>query len=125
MAGRLRLDMSQYRELAAFAQFGSDLDKATQAQLARGERMMQVLRQPQYLPMPVEEQVVILLAGTTGALDDLPAESVGQFEQELLAFIKQSHNSLLALIRNQGTLDAELQEQLQEAIKEFKRGFRT
>lgn len=124
MAGRLRLDMSQYRELAAFAQFGSDLDKATQAQLARGERMMQILRQPQYQPMPVEEQVVILLAGTTGALDDLPAESVSQFEHELLAFMKQSHSSLTAQIREKSTLDAELQEQIQEAIKEFKHGFR-
>jgi len=124
MAGRLRLDMSQYRELAAFAQFGSDLDKATQAQLARGERMMQILRQPQYAPMPVEEQVVILLAGTTGALDDIPTTSVTRFEKEFLAFMREMHSSLLAVIREKGTLDAEYQEQIQEAIKEFKKTFK-
>ncbi len=124
LAGRLRLDMSQYRELAAFAQFGSDLDKATQAQLARGERMMQVLRQPQYVPMPVEEQVVILMAGSTGALDDIETANISRFERELLVFIKQAHAALLEKIKEKGTLEAKLQEQLQEAIKEFKRSFK-
>jgi F-type H+/Na+-transporting ATPase subunit alpha len=124
MAGRLRLDMSQYRELAAFAQFGSDLDKATQAQLARGERMMQILRQPQYVPMPVEEQVAILLAGTTGALDDVEVSVLSRFEKEFIQFMKQAHGALLGKIKETGTLEAELQEQLQEAIKEFKRSFK-
>ncbi|MEW6516829.1 MAG: F0F1 ATP synthase subunit alpha [candidate division FCPU426 bacterium] len=124
LAGRLRLDMSQYREVAAFAQFGSDLDKATQAQLARGERMMQLLRQPQYSPIPVEEEVVALLAGTTGALDDLPVAAVSRFEREYLAFMRQSHAALLAAIREKGALGPELQEQIQEAAKEFKKGFK-
>jgi F-type H+/Na+-transporting ATPase subunit alpha len=116
--------MSQYREVAAFAQFGSDLDKATQAQLARGERMMQLLRQPQYAPMPVEDEVVSLLAGTTGGLDDLPVAHVSRFEREFLVWMRQSHPTLLASIREKGTLSPELQEQIQEAIKEFKRGFK-
>ena len=124
MAGRLRLDMSQYREVAAFAQFGSDLDKATQAQLARGERMMQLLRQPQFAPMSVEEEVVSILAGTSGALDDVPVGSVSRFEKELLAFMHQSHPALLGAIREKGTLGPELQEQIQETIREFKKGFK-
>ncbi|MCD4813191.1 F0F1 ATP synthase subunit alpha [bacterium] len=124
MAGRLRMDMSQYRELAAFAQFGSDLDKATKAQLARGERMMQVLKQPQYVPMPIEEQIVIILAGTTGGLDDVPVKAVIRFEKELLAFCRESHGSLLATVKEKGVMDDALQEQVQEAIKEFKKSFK-
>src|SRR5690606_33352416 len=84
VAGRLRLDLSQYRELAAFAQFGSDLDRATQAQLARGERMTEILKQEQYAPMPVEEQVAIIFAGVNGLLDDLATELIRPFEKALL-----------------------------------------
>jgi len=124
MAGRLRLDLSQYRELAAFAQFGSDLDKATQAQLARGERMMQLLRQPQYHPMPVEEEVVVLYAGTSGALDDIPVAAVTVFERELLTTMRTKHADMLALIREKGTMDSEQQEKMKQAIADFKRGFK-
>ncbi|MBN1595746.1 F0F1 ATP synthase subunit alpha [candidate division FCPU426 bacterium] len=123
MAGRLRLDMSQYRELAAFAQFGSDLDKATQAQLARGERMMRILRQPQYAPMPVEEQVVILFAGTSGFLDDIAVPEISRFEREIVAFMRQEHRALMESILQKGTLDADRQEQIKEAIKAFKQKF--
>ncbi len=124
IAGRLRLDMSQYRELAAFAQFGSDLDKATQAQLARGERMMQLLRQHQYSPMLVEDQVAILFAGTTGALDSIPVNAVLQFEKEFLHFLKESHPTLLKAIKQKGQLDTGMNEELASAIEEFKKQFK-
>ena len=84
VAGRLRLDLAPYRELAAFAQFGSDLDKSTQAQLTRGERMVELLKQEQYVPMPVEQQVISIFAGGNGYLDDLPVEAVRRFETEFL-----------------------------------------
>jgi F-type H+-transporting ATPase subunit alpha len=124
MAGRLRMDMSQYRELAAFAQFGSDLDKATQAQLARGERMMRLLRQPQYEPMPVEEEVAMLFAGTSGALDDVPVDAITQFEKEFLAFLRQKHADILTAIVQTGQMDSQLQEKMKEAITDFKRFFK-
>jgi F-type H+-transporting ATPase subunit alpha len=124
MAGRLRLDMSQYRELAAFAQFGSDLDKATQAQLARGERMMQILRQPQGHPMPVEEQVAILFAGTSGELDDVPVARIIAFEREYLAFLKASHPSVLKVIREKGAMGPELQEEMKGILEQFKKTFK-
>src|SRR5213594_90989 len=91
VAGRLRLDLAQYRALAAFAQFGSDLDKATQAQLTRGERMVELLKQGQFMPMPVEQQVVSIWAGANGYLDDLPVESVRRFEKEFLAFVEKNY----------------------------------
>lgn len=124
MAGRLRMDMSQYRELAAFAQFGSDLDKATQAQLARGERMMQLLRQKQYQPLSIEEQVVILFIGTTGELDDIPVNAVAQFEKEVLAYMHEKHVTLLKVIREKGMLESGMNEELQEAIEQFKKSFK-
>src|SRR5690348_2634525 len=88
VAGRLRLDLAQYRELAAFAQFGSDLDKSTQAQLTRGQRMVELLKQGQFVPMPIEEQVVIIYAGTNGFIDDYPVSVLGRYEKELLSFMK-------------------------------------
>ena len=91
VAGRLRLDLAPYRELAAFAQFGSDLDKATRAQLTRGERMVELLKQEQYVPMPVEQQVISIFAGVNGYLDDLPVEAVRRFEQEFLAFVEKEY----------------------------------
>src|SRR6059036_2650832 len=91
VAGRLRLDLAQYRALAAFAQFGSDLDKATQAQLTRGERMVELLKQEQYVPMPVEQQVLSIWAGTNGYLDDVKVESVRRFEQDWLAFLGKEY----------------------------------
>ncbi len=124
MAGRLRLDMSQYRELAAFAQFGSDLDKATQAQLARGERMLRVLRQPQFQPMPVEEQIVIIFAGTTGLLDDIPVAAVARFEQELLRHLRQQRQDLLKTLLAKREFDEQLHLDLKEAVRDFKRAFK-
>src|SRR5258708_1163070 len=91
VAGRLRLDLAQYRALAAFAQFGSDLDKTTQAQLTRGERMVELLKQGQFVPMPVEQQVISIWAGTNGHLDDVPVAAVRKFESEWLAFVKQQY----------------------------------
>ena len=105
VAGRLRLDLAQYQELAAFSQFGTDLDKATQARLARGERMMELLKQAQYQPMPVEEQVVVLYAGVNRFLDDLPLEKVGTFERECLHFLKINYPQLLEGIREKKVLD--------------------
>ena len=91
VAGTLRLDLAQYRELAAFAQFGSDLDKATQAQLNRGARLVEILKQPQYEPLPVERQVAIIYAGTNGYLDDVAVADVRAFETELYQFIETRH----------------------------------
>ena len=99
VAGRLRLDLAQYRALAAFAQFGSDLDKATQAQLTRGERMVELLKQDQYVPMPVEQQVISIFTGTNGYLDDLPVGAVRRFEGEFLAFIATSRPSFMSCAR--------------------------
>ncbi|MDN5325470.1 MAG: F-type H+/Na+-transporting ATPase subunit alpha [Moorella sp. (in: firmicutes)] len=120
VAGRLRLDLAQYRELAAFAQFGSDLDKATQARLARGERMMEILKQDQYQPMPVEEQVVVLYAAVNGFLDDLPVSRVRAFEKDFLRFLRNERPEVLAGIREKRQLDDGLQEQLKKSIEDFK-----
>jgi F-type H+/Na+-transporting ATPase subunit alpha len=124
MAGRLRLDMSQYRELAAFAQFGSDLDKATQAQLGRGERMLRLLRQPQYQPVPVEEQICAIFAGTSGALDDVAVEDVSRFEKELLDYLRSQRPEILKTLRDKKSFDDASQNELKEAVKTFKRGFK-
>ena len=123
VAGRLRLDLAQYRELAAFAQFGSDLDKATQARLARGQRMMEMLKQDQYQPMPVEEQIVVLYAAINGLLDDLPVDRVRPFERAYLRFLHSVRPEVLAAIREKRTIDDELQEQLKASIEEFKGSF--
>ncbi|MGI9862796.1 F0F1 ATP synthase subunit alpha [Moorella naiadis] len=123
VAGRLRLDLAQYRELAAFAQFGSDLDKATQARLARGERMMEMLKQDQYQPMPVEEQVVVLYAAINGFLDDLPVERVRVFEKDFLRFLRNERPEVMTGIREQRQLNDQLQELLQKSIADFKGSF--
>ncbi len=120
VAGRLRLDLAQYRELAAFAQFGSELDKATQAQLTRGERMVELLKQDQYQPMPLECQVVGLFAGIQGHLDDLPVERVRPFERELLAFVEKNYPDILHEIRTQKVIDPAVEQKLKEAIEKFK-----
>src|SRR5476649_127886 len=99
VAGRLRLDLAQYNELAAFAQFGSDLDKSSQAQLARGQRMVELLKQDQYVPMAVEKQVLVLFAGANGLIDDVPVEAVRKFEAELIAFAERRHPEVLNTIR--------------------------
>jgi F-type H+/Na+-transporting ATPase subunit alpha len=123
VAGTLRLDLAQYRNLAAFAQFGSDLDKASQAQLNRGRRLVEVLKQPQFQPLPVERQVVALFAGTSGFLDDLPVESCRKFEQDLSGFLDNAHPAIWTQIREKKTLDDALRAELQNAVKEFKSRF--
>ncbi|MCF8105017.1 MAG: F0F1 ATP synthase subunit alpha [Desulfohalobiaceae bacterium] len=123
VAGTLRLDLAQYRELAAFAQFGSDLDKATQEKLERGKRMMELLKQDQYQPMPVQEQVAVLYAGTKGYLDDVDVDNVRRFESECLEFMRSSKPEVLATIKDKGDLDAETEEHLKSAILEFKKSF--
>jgi F-type H+/Na+-transporting ATPase subunit alpha len=123
VAGSLRLDLAQYRELAAFAQFGSDLDKASQAQLNRGRRLVEILKQGQYSPVPVEKQVMIIFAGTNGYLDDLRVEDVRRFEAELYKFLDNSKPDLLNAIREKRELTDEIKKQVKEALKEFKERF--
>ncbi len=122
VAGRLRLDLSQYRELEAFAQFGSELDQATQQALARGERMVATLNQPQYQPWPVEEQVTALYAGVNGYLDDIPAAQVPRFQDELREYLR-SEQSILEDIRSTGDLSDETAEKLDAELEKFKQGF--
>ena len=120
VAGSLRLDLAQYRELAAFAQFGSDLDKATQAQLARGERLTEILKQPQYLPMDVEKQVLIIWSAINGYIDDVPVERIKKFESELVRFIENSHPGVLQALREKKAIDADIQKDLEQSLKDFK-----
>jgi F-type H+/Na+-transporting ATPase subunit alpha len=122
VAGRLRLDLAQYRELEAFAQFGSELDPQTQRTLARGERMVATLNQPQYQPWPVEEQVVAIFAGIHGYLDDVPAAQVPRFQDELREFLR-TEGSIYEEIRKEKELSDDLQERMHEQIKEFKETF--
>jgi len=124
VAGTLRLDLAQYRELAAFAQFGSDLDKATQQKLNRGARMVELLKQPQYRPMSVEEQVISLFAGTRGFMDDVPVEAVRKFEDGLLEFMRNAKSDVVAAIKEKKALDEGLIASLGAAIEEFKKGFK-
>jgi len=119
VAGRLRLDLAQYRELAAFAQFASDMDKATQARLARGERMMEVLKQDQYVPMAMEDQVAVLHAGVNGYLDSLPVGRVRAFEKEYLRFLHAGRAELMAAIVKEERLSDEALATLEAAVKEF------
>jgi len=123
VAGTLRLDLAQYRELAAFAQFGSDLDKATLAQLNRGQRMVELLKQDQYAPLPVEQQILVIFAGTNGYVDEVPVGDVKKFEQELLRFAQSKHPALLTDIATKKQLDDDLKERIKAAIEEFKKTF--
>jgi F-type H+/Na+-transporting ATPase subunit alpha len=120
VAGSLRLDLAQFRELQAFAQFGSDLDKATQSQLARGQRLMEILKQPQYQPMDIEKQVLIIWAAINGYTDDVPVENVRRFEAELMRFIENSHPGLLQTIREKKAIGDEIKADLQQALTDFK-----
>jgi F-type H+-transporting ATPase subunit alpha len=122
VAGRLRLDLSQYRELEAFAQFGSELDPATQAALARGERMVATLNQPQYQPWPMEEQVVAIYAGINGFLDDIPVQDVPRFQDELREYLR-TEGSIHKEIAETGDLPDELAERLNAELEKFKQGF--
>jgi F-type H+-transporting ATPase subunit alpha len=123
VAGTLRLDLAQYRDLAAFAQFGSDLDKATQAQLNRGQRLVEILKQPQYSPMSVEQQVLIIWTATKGLVDDIAVEDLKKFEQGLQAFVENTRGSLLEKIRDRKKLDDELEAEMRAAVTEFKERF--
>jgi F-type H+-transporting ATPase subunit alpha len=125
VAGRLRLDLAQYRELEAFAAFGSDLDAASKAQLERGARMVELLKQPQYTPFPVQEQVVSLWAGTTGKLDEVPVEDVRRFEAEFLDYLRREQSGLLQSIAETGLLDDDTTAALEDAISAFKEQFET
>ena len=123
IAGKLRLDLAQYRELAAFAQFGSDLDKATLQQLARGQRMVELLKQGQYAPLVVERQIAIIFAGSQGLLDDLPVEQVRPFEEFLYPYLERKQPQLLPEIANKKDLGDELRDALTKAIGEAKAEF--
>jgi F-type H+-transporting ATPase subunit alpha len=124
VAGSLRLDLSQYRELEAFAAFASDLDAASKAQLDRGARLVELLKQPQYSPMPVEDQVVAIFLGTKGHLDSVPVEDVQRFEAEFLEHVKASHAGILTDIRETKKLSEETEAKLVEVINDFKKGFK-
>jgi F-type H+-transporting ATPase subunit alpha len=123
VAGTLRLDLAQYRELAAFAQFGSDLDKTTQAQLARGQRLVEILKQPQFAPVAVELQIVSIYAGTKGFLDSLRVESILPFEAALHEFMRREHPEVLSAIVNTGKIEKATDEALSASIREFKERF--
>jgi len=123
VAGALRLNLAQYRELAAFAQFGSDLDKSSQAQLNRGKRLVEILKQPQYSPLPVEKQIAIIYAGTNGLLDDLPVEECRAFEAELYRFIDNAHPGIWQQLREKKQFDDKLRAELTGAVNELKARF--
>jgi F-type H+-transporting ATPase subunit alpha len=124
VAGTLRLELAQYREMAAFAQFGSDLDQATQRQLNRGSRLVELLKQGQYEPLPVEKQILIVYAGTNGFVDELPLTALKKYEQELYSFIESKHPDLFADILKKRELDNDLRAKMNKALEEFKEGFK-
>jgi len=123
VAGTLRLDLAQFRELEAFAKFGSDLDKATLAQLTRGERMVEILKQNQYVPMDVEHQIAIIYAGSQGILDDIPNEKIGKFEKGLMDHLDANHEKILKTISSSGEISDKTGKELKKAIEDFKKGF--
>ncbi len=123
VAGGLRINLAQYRELQAFAQFGSDLDKQTQAQLTRGERLVEILKQPQYVPMAVEDQIMVLYAGTSGSLDDLPVERVKAFEEGFLRFMREKKPEVIEKLRTEKQFTKEIEEALKSAIQVFRASF--
>jgi len=123
VAGTLRLDLAQYRAMAAFAQFASDLDAKTRKQLERGARLVELLKQGQYVPLSVEKQILIIFAGTNGFVDDLPIDSLAQFEQELYAFVESKHKAVLVDIAEKKVLDNDIKERMTKAIDAFKKTF--
>jgi F-type H+-transporting ATPase subunit alpha len=123
VAGTLRLDLAQYRAMAAFAQFASDLDAATRSQLERGARMVEVLKQKQYQPLPVERQVVLIYAATKGLLDKLPVDSLAAYEVELYAHIDAKHPDIFKTIREKKAITDELKPQLESMLKAFGESF--
>lgn len=123
VAGRLRLELAQFRELAAFAQFGSDLDAATQAQLNRGEKLVEILKQGQYTPVPVEEQILSIFSGVNGLLDDIPTKSITKFEIGLINYVRTNKPEIINEIREKKALSDELTQKIKEVILEFKKQF--
>ena len=123
VAGTMRLDLAQYRELAAFAQFGSDLDKSTKAKLERGARLVELLKQPQYQPMSTQEQVASMYAATRGYMDDVPVASIQAFERGLLEFLRNTKADILSDIKTKQKLDDDIEARLKDAILEFKKGY--
>jgi F-type H+-transporting ATPase subunit alpha len=123
VAGTLRLELAQYREMAAFAQFGSDLDQATQRQLNRGARLVELLKQGQYQPLPVDKQILIIYAGTSGFVDELPLSALKKYEQELYTFMETRHPDVYADILKKKELDGELRAKINKALEEFKGAF--
>jgi F-type H+/Na+-transporting ATPase subunit alpha len=120
VAGTLRIDLAQFRELAAFAQFGSDLDKSTQAQLERGKRLTEILKQGQYVPIPVERQVLIIWVATNGLVDDVAVEDMRRFEVEFMAFVESAHPAVLETLRDKKSIDDDLKAKMKQAVEDFK-----
>jgi F-type H+-transporting ATPase subunit alpha len=123
VAGTLKLDMAQFRELEAFAQFGSDLDKATQRQLERGYRLVEILKQPQYQPVPAEKEIVSLFAGAHGYLDEWPVEAIAEYEKQMLEFMESKYADLLKEIKDENQISDALEGKLKKALDEFKSVF--
>ncbi len=123
VAGAIKGDLAQYREMAAFAKFGSDLDAATQRLLARGARLTELLKQPQYSPLKVEEQVCVIYAGTRGYLDKIAVGDVRRFEKEFLSLLRTRHTDLLTSIREQKALSKELEDKLKSIVSDFADNF--
>jgi F-type H+-transporting ATPase subunit alpha len=123
VAGSLKLELAQFRELAAFAQFGSDLDKATQAQLNRGQRLVELLKQGQFSPLPFSKQILAIFAGTSGFLDDLPVSQVREFEKELYKYVDATNPGLLRSIMEKKVLDDALKAEMTKVIKQCKETF--
>jgi F-type H+-transporting ATPase subunit alpha len=124
VAGTLRLDLAQYRELAAFAGFGSDLDAATQAQLTRGERLVEILKQPQYQPLPMEKQVTIIFAGTKGFLDKFPVNTLADYEKELYSYIETNEPSIFTELQEKQAISPELEEKMKKTLATFGETFK-
>ena len=125
VAGTLKLDLAQYRSLAAFTQFSSDVDEVTKRQIERGARMMELLKQGVFVPMPVEEQVASIWAGTAGYLDDVPVAKVGQFEKDFLAFLHSRFKKTLSAIVKEKVMTPQIESQLKEAVADFKKIWQT
>ena len=120
VAGKLRLDLAQYREMAAFAQFGSDLDAATQAQLFRGERLVEILKQDQYKPYSVAEQVISIFSGVRGLLDDIAVKDIKKFEVSFLNFVNEKHKDVIESIEKEKKLDDAMEEKIKALVEEYK-----
>jgi F-type H+-transporting ATPase subunit alpha len=123
VAGRIKLELAQYREMAAFAQFASDLDASTQRLLARGARLTELLKQPQYAPLPVEDQVISIYAGVRGYLDKIEVAQIGRFEQGLISEIRAKHGAILDAIRTDGEIKAATEEKLKAVLDAYSKTF--